>query len=86
VGRHDQRAPGHRQSVLTLTQNGTTFSGTMASEMGTAEVANGAIDGRRVSWAITIQAAEIRYRISYLYKTQAKYDGTQRREEQRRQR
>ena len=28
----------------------------MASEMGTVEVANGQVDGRRVSWAITIQA------------------------------
>jgi imidazolonepropionase-like amidohydrolase len=47
---------GSRQSVLTLTQNGTSFTGTMASQMGTVEIANGQVDGRRVSWTIVIQA------------------------------
>jgi imidazolonepropionase-like amidohydrolase len=47
---------GAQQSVLTITQNGSTFTGSHANQMGSVEVTGGQIDGRHVSWSITIPA------------------------------
>jgi imidazolonepropionase-like amidohydrolase len=45
---------GSQQSVLTLTQAGSAFTGNQVSQMGTVEVAGGQVEGRHVSWTITI--------------------------------
>jgi hypothetical protein len=48
-------APQGAQSMtMTLTQDGTAFSGTMSSEMGTLPVAEGQLSGNSASWTITV--------------------------------
>ena len=41
--------------TMTLTQSGTTFTGTMASALGTQEISDGQINGRNLTWTSTIQ-------------------------------
>lgn len=45
---------GSQSMTMTLTQDGTAFSGTMTSEMGTLPVAEGQISGSSASWSITV--------------------------------
>jgi imidazolonepropionase-like amidohydrolase len=45
---------GSQSMTMTLTQDGTAFSGTMNSEMGTLPVAEGQISGNSASWSITV--------------------------------
>ena len=45
---------GSQSMTMTLTQDGTAFSGTMTSEMGTLPVAEGQISGNSASWSITV--------------------------------
>ena len=45
---------GSQSMTMTLAQDGTAFSGTMTSEMGTLPVAEGQISGNSASWTITV--------------------------------
>ena len=45
---------GAQTMTMTLTQDGTGFTGSMASEMGTLAIAEGQVSGRTVSWSITV--------------------------------
>ena len=45
---------GAQQTSMTITQNGTSFSGTMTSQFGTSDVSAGNIEGRRVSWSMNL--------------------------------
>ena len=45
---------GDQPSTLTITQNGESISGTMASQMGTVPVQGGSIAGRTMSWSISL--------------------------------
>jgi len=45
---------GGNQATLTVTQTGASFTGQLASEMGSAAVDNGEISGNTVSWSITL--------------------------------
>jgi len=45
---------GSQTSTMTLTQEGSGFSGSMVNEMGTSPVADGQVSGSSVSWSITI--------------------------------
>jgi hypothetical protein len=42
------------QGVLTLTQNGDSFDGSMTSDFGTLQIRDGQIDGRSISWTVRI--------------------------------
>lgn len=57
---------GSQSMTMTLTQDGTAFSGTMTSEMGTLPVAEGQISGNSASWSITVpmggQAMTVNFR------------------------
>lgn len=46
---------GERKATLTLASNGTTLTGTQAAEQGSAEIADGKVDGNKVSWKVSIQ-------------------------------
>lgn len=56
---------GQQQVVLTTTQAGATFSGSMATQMGNSEIAGGQVEGRRLSWTSTLsmggQSITLRY-------------------------
>jgi len=45
---------GAQTMTMTLTQDGTNITGSMASEMGTLPIADGQVSGRTVSWSITV--------------------------------
>ncbi len=45
---------GDQPTTLTVTQAGSSFTGTMTSQLGTADVSGGAVDGRRVTWSVTV--------------------------------
>ena len=45
---------GANTSTLTITQDGSTIRGVMVSEMGRMEIADGRIEGRRVTWSATL--------------------------------
>jgi len=45
---------GSQSMTMTLTQDGTAFSGTMTSEMGTLPVAEGQVSGNSAYWSITV--------------------------------
>ncbi len=45
---------GANTSTLTITQDGSTIRGTMVSELGRMEIADGRIEGRRVTWSATL--------------------------------
>jgi hypothetical protein len=40
---------------MTLSQSGSSFSGTMTSMMGTQDISEGQVNGRTVTWSMTIQ-------------------------------
>ena len=40
---------------MTLTQSGSSFSGTMTSQMGSMEITGGEISGRIATWTTTLQ-------------------------------
>ena len=46
---------GERKATLTLASNGSTLTGTQAAEQGSAEIADGKVDGNKVSWKVSIQ-------------------------------
>jgi hypothetical protein len=56
---------GSLESTLTVTQDGERFSGTMASQMGTTEVTDGRISGRRATWTITLSFGGQGFTLSY---------------------
>ncbi|MGH7696186.1 MAG: amidohydrolase family protein [Gemmatimonadaceae bacterium] len=49
-----QSPQGTVQSTMTITQSGDSFEGTSVSEFGTAQITDGAISGRNISWSISI--------------------------------
>ena len=63
---------GTQQSVLTITQTGATFIGSMASQMGTTAVSDGAVDGNRISWSISVAMGGQTLNIAF----QGQLDGT----------
>jgi imidazolonepropionase-like amidohydrolase len=46
---------GTQSATLTLTQDGETLDGTMASQMGTLAITDGRVIGNQVSWSISMQ-------------------------------
>lgn len=46
---------GERTATLTLKSAGNTLTGTQAAEQGSAEIADGKVDGNKVSWKVSIQ-------------------------------
>ncbi len=46
---------GSQESTLTVNPNGSTFTGTMAGARGTTEIADGKIDGNKISWTLQMQ-------------------------------
>ena len=46
---------GQNTSAFTVTQDGASFTGNMVSELGSLPVTDGQVEGRTVSWSITIQ-------------------------------
>ena len=56
---------------------GATFTGTLNSELGTAAIESGRIEGRRVRWAITYEVAGQAYTVTYAGEVDGtKIDGT----------
>jgi hypothetical protein len=54
------------ESSLTATQDGASFSGTMVSQMmGTSQVSDGQVSGRRVSWSISMQFGGQAFTLNY---------------------
>lgn len=49
-----QSPQGSLQSTMTITQSGDSFEGTVVSEFGNATINDGAVNGRNISWSITI--------------------------------
>jgi imidazolonepropionase-like amidohydrolase len=49
-----QSPQGTVQSTMTITQSGDSFEGTSVSEFGNAQVTDGAVNGRSISWSISI--------------------------------
>jgi imidazolonepropionase-like amidohydrolase len=56
---------GSQQSVLALTQTGPSFTGNQTGQMGTLEIAGGQIDGRHVSWSITMLVGGQSFTVSF---------------------
>ncbi|MGH7709831.1 MAG: amidohydrolase family protein, partial [Gemmatimonadaceae bacterium] len=48
-----QSPQGAMQSTMTINQSGDSFEGTMTTEFGTAQISNGTISGRNISWSMT---------------------------------
>ena len=46
---------GERKATLSLTSSGNTLTGTQAGEQGSAQIADGKVDGNKVSWKVSIQ-------------------------------
>lgn len=46
---------GERKATLTLKSSGNTLTGTQAAEQGSAEIADGKVDGNKLSWKVSIQ-------------------------------
>ena len=46
---------GERKATLTLKSAGGTLTGTQAGDQGSAEIADGKVDGNKVSWKVSIQ-------------------------------
>ena len=46
---------GERKATLSLKSEGATLTGTQAGEQGSAEIADGKVDGNKVSWKVSIQ-------------------------------
>lgn len=49
-----QSPQGTVTSTMTINQSGDSFDGTSVSEFGTAQISDGAINGRNISWSISI--------------------------------
>ena len=49
-----QSPQGPLDVTMTLTQAGTTFSGTMTSQVGSMEVSDGQVSGRNATWSATL--------------------------------
>jgi hypothetical protein len=57
---------GANTGTLTVTQQGTTFSGAMTSDIaGSAAVTDGKIEGRRVSWSVTLSFGGQSFTLNY---------------------
>ena len=55
------------ESTLTVTQDGSGVTGTMASEMmGSNPIDNGRVQGRRFSWSVSLNFGGQSFDISYL--------------------
>jgi hypothetical protein len=46
---------GERKATLTLKSSGNTLTGTQTAEQGSAEIADGKVDGSKLSWKVSIQ-------------------------------
>ena len=46
---------GERKAQLTVKSSGSTLTGTQSGEQGSAEIADGKVDGNKVSWKVSIQ-------------------------------
>jgi hypothetical protein len=46
---------GERKATLTVKSAGSALTGTQAGEQGSAEIADGKVDGDKVSWKVAIQ-------------------------------
>jgi imidazolonepropionase-like amidohydrolase len=58
--------------TMTINQNGASFTGTMTSEHGTQEIADGQVSGRSVTWTVAFQAGGQSTTLSY----RGEVDGT----------
>ncbi|HEX9756002.1 MAG TPA: amidohydrolase family protein [Gemmatimonadales bacterium] len=57
---------GANTGALTVTQQGTAFSGTMTSDLaGSAAVSDGKIEGRRVTWSVTLSFGGQSFTLNY---------------------
>ena len=57
---------GSIESTLTIQQQGTAFTGSMTSQMmGTTQVTDGAIAGKKVTWSVTVTIGGQSFTISY---------------------
>jgi hypothetical protein len=57
---------GANTGALTVTQQGTAFSGTMTSDIaGSAAVSDGKIEGRRVTWSVTLSFGGQSFTLNY---------------------
>lgn len=57
---------GAMESTLTVTQQGSAFTGTMTSQMlGTSPVADGAVSGRRVTWNLNMSMGGQSFTLTY---------------------
>ncbi len=56
---------GDQNVSMTLTQSGTSFSGSMTSQMGTQTVDAGSVDGRRATWSISMSIGGQNMTISF---------------------
>lgn len=63
---------GNQAVVMTTTQSGATFSGTMRSDLGTSEIVSGAITGRRLTWSMSLTISGQQMQLHY----SAEVDGT----------
>ena len=46
---------GERKATLTVTSAGSTLTGTLSGEQGSGEIADGKVDGNKLSWKVAIQ-------------------------------
>jgi len=60
-----QSPQGTMQGTLTINQSGDSFEGTMTSEFGTATISDGQINGRTISWSISINAGPQPITVTY---------------------
>ncbi len=56
---------GDQNVTMTLTQTGSSFSGSMTSQMGTQTVDAGSVDGRRATWSISMTMGGQAFTISF---------------------
>ena len=46
---------GERKATLTVKSAGSALTGTQSGEQGSAEIADGKVDGNKLSWKVSIQ-------------------------------
>jgi hypothetical protein len=56
---------GSQTVVMTASQSGATFSGSMRSDMGTSEIAGGAIAGQRLTWSMSLAIGGQQMQLQY---------------------
>jgi len=56
---------GVNTGVLTVTQDGNQFAGTVTGQFGTAQVEGGQVSGRRVTWTVTVSIGGQSFIVSY---------------------